>query len=188
MHKTATFTFNESGAFASLGPYSAQVRGNHITAYEHTRDRHGIAVTIQHDHDLHSYGDFLYPHLEGMLRRAGEGARLGYTIYDQAGAILHFYDARPQTAITTAEFPDRDPDDLLGYYDGGCFGYSFNLDCDYCSEWGTAPFPEIGQTDEQRNANIAASLKALSDAFGGDITIIETGDTLLARSDAHERE
>ena len=56
------------------------------------------------------------------------------------GTAIHDLAERPGFRLGWARM--EDDAEILFFYDSedGNFGYALNLDCDWCSEWGYAPF------------------------------------------------
>jgi hypothetical protein len=55
----------------------------------------------------------------------------------------------PRARVGWGRFPDGD--EIIFLYDAneGNFGYALNLTCDWCSEWGYAPFGDPDAEDAQ---------------------------------------
>lgn len=110
-----------------------------------------------------------YKTLEGYMRRADKGARVGIIVYEEVGCVLWFYDARPGYL---QKFPDGDVDPQAGG-----FGWAINVQYPYLSEPGTSPFPVLGQTMDQKIAQDQEGIRRMVDAFGGpeNVTFIDGG-------------
>jgi hypothetical protein len=52
----------------------------------------------------------------------------------------------PRARVGWGRFPDGD--EIIYLYDAN-FGYALNLTCDWCSEWGYAPFGDPDAEDAQ---------------------------------------
>ena len=95
--------------------------------------------------------------LEAFMRQAGDNARLGWVRAEGMGYeadIIHFYDATK---------PDDDEDSQAG------LTWAMNLNYPDDSELGHAPFPHIGQSAAEYDAEAEEGLRRLRDLFGGDI-------------------
>lgn len=183
---THRFSFDDAGAHAEVAGIAVDVRGNTVTLTW----RDSLTGEWIKTREVRTYGDPIYGDLEGMLRRAGEGARIAMQVRKQSGAVLYFYDGRPYRAIDPAEF-GLTAEDADGFYDGGNFGFIMSLLEAMFDEWGTAPFPENDETMEQYHDRVRQAQEMWFSALGGkeNVTVIDMteGDDVLGVSYDDER-
>lgn len=161
-----TFDFGGEAVRGRLGPLTVGVSGGEVSI---TLDAGPLGIYRRTDR-VRSYGEPIYADFEGFLRRAGDNARLAAIEYEEVGCILWFYDAGPSKPVAQADFPGVDVSECE---DGGCFGYAMNLLYPSDSEWGYAPFPEIGVTPEQHRAAYDKGLEAFLEAMGGADNVVQ---------------
>lgn len=157
-------------------------------AFAITGNRLSVAYRGQRqDHDIPYYDNPFYASFEDFCRTCGE-EHFGVALADLtlgAGRVLYLYDKRPQrdplwSELTEAQRAMLDPEEevdsdgfVVGYTQGGNFGYAYNIIYPELSEWGYAPLPLAGETMEQMAARKQAGLDALRSAAGGNVTVIE---------------
>lgn len=170
------FRFDENGAHAHAGEFEITIKGNHVTI----RMSDPLLGQWVQERDVQTHGEPIYSDLEGWMRRAGDGARVGFTLRRQSGGVIFFYDGREHTPVDP-EKEGMSAEDALGYYDGGGFGYIYSMANPHFDELGTAPFPLNHESIAEYNARIAAQQDMIESIFGGNVVKIDMtqGDTLM---------
>jgi hypothetical protein len=135
--------------------------------------------TLEYPSHTPFYNDF-----EGFCRWVGDDIRVAPASLDIGDRIIYIYDYRPPFYPLISDIADPitrgkersaakyDPGlygpngEMLEWGAGGNYGYAWNLDTDYFSEWGTAPFPHAGETEEQMVDRHQSGLRAFVEAMG----------------------
>lgn len=169
-------------------------------AIPHTTER----VPVQ-AHDVDTAPNAFYRDFEGFCQWVGfEDVRITPAVLTDGQRILYIYDWRPPFYPKISDLADvedrnreskaRDdepelygPDgEMLEWQSGGNYGYGWNLDVDFNSEWGHAPFPWKGETIDDMNARHEQARQSLRNVFGDDMSII-VGPQIAAANIRQER-
>lgn len=136
---------NDGAYVATVGDLVVSIDGSFLCVMAKDADGNNVVVGSE---TVRSYGEPFYSDLAGFVAFCKGCCKAGIADTNVAGRILYIFDHRPEREITV--FPDgkRIPDEDRGYYEGGNFGYAFNIDYPYMSEWGYAhAFPKAGEND-----------------------------------------
>ena len=157
-----------------VGKYEIAVEGNRILV----TDENG-PVTDQTIYDTYNPR---YRTLEAFINYCGDGFRAAVAEFPQHGFdVVYLFDHREQAPLPPelwtpeerkAAMEDGEHPDGIG----GNFGYAVNTLDGMMSEWGYAPFPLKGQTEQEHYDRWSEGLRAFADAVGGDgdIPVVDT--------------
>lgn len=142
--------------------------------------------------------------LEAFCDYAGDGLRVGVAQLEMGDRIIYLYDHRPafypvigdvvseKRRKDLREARKEEPElfgpagEMLEYQQGGNFGYGWNLDMEYGSEWGYAPFPQAGESITEMNSRITEGIRAFMGIMDDDdrpehgFFVIDTGGGVAA--------
>lgn len=136
--------------------------------------------------EVPTYSNPFYETFEGFCRNAGESLRVGMFSVNDSERVIAIYDSRrpfypslddvmeekrEETARRIADQDELTDADgrMVEWQQGGNFGYFWNLDCDFCSEWGYATmYPISDETQQEATTRSRDSFRRLLDAIGGD--------------------
>ena len=149
-----------------IGKYEVAIEGNRIIV----TDENG-PVTEQEIHDTYN------PHyrtLEGFIEFCGDGFAAAVVEFPQHEFdVIYIFDHREEGPLPADLWT---PEEWKAYREdgekpdgiGNNFCYAINTLDGMMSEWGYAPFPLKGQTDQEYYERWAEGLRAFADAVGGE--------------------
>ena len=173
MNQRGKYEFHADKITTTIGGLAIEIRGSLVRMTVTNPDNASETKTIERV--VRTYSP-VYDNLEGFLRRAGDEARVGLVLYEQAGPVLIFYDGGPRTPVSDEELrrlgfdpsdPETDVDD-----DGGGFGFIINVQHPEFDEPGFAPFPLNFETEAQYQERTTANHKLIMEFLGEGALVI----------------
>lgn len=140
----------------------------------------------EHQASVPVYTNHFYETFEQFCRNAGDFLRVGLFTVSGSERVVAIYDSRKPflprasdampakvwalvNAIADGEELVDEENRLVEWRQGGNFGWFWNLDCDYCSEWGYGSmFPVAGESQEELQDRNKKNYDAMIQALGGE--------------------